>query len=166
MGGVLEGTNALTNKRYHSTGANHERHTRHHPVRRTTSNDPVQRTYGTLPEASRRFGIGLKKLRQRAAENAFPVYSGETAWLRVKFSEVEAWLRSTRVPITQHACQRVEEVIAREEALDLRLAQAETRAERLDGMCGPISDAAKPYSEAIDRIEADRQALLAEGDVE
>ena len=52
-----------------------------------------------------------------------------------------------------------------EEALGLRLAEAETHAERLDGMCGPISDAAKPYSEAIDRIESDRQSLLAEGDV-
>lgn len=52
-----------------------------------------------------------------------------------------------------------------EEALDLRLAEAETHAERIDGLCGPISDAAKPYSEAIDQIEADRQALLAEGDV-
>ncbi len=135
------------------------------PVSRASPNEPVQRTYGTLPEASRRFGIGLKKLRQLAAKGAFPVYSGETAWLRVKLSEVEAWLRSTRVPITQHACQRVEEVLAREEALDLRLAEAEIHAERLDGLCGPISDAAKPYSEAIDRIEADRQALLAEGDV-
>ncbi len=132
---------------------------------RASPNEPVQRTYGTLPEASRRFGIGLKKLRRHAAKGAFPVYSGETAWLRVKFSEVEAWLRSTRVPVTQHACQLVEEVIAREEALDLRLAEAETHAEQVDGMRGPISDAAKPYSETIDRIEGDRQALLAEGDV-
>ena len=83
---------------------------------RTTANDPAQRIYGTLPEASRRYGIGLKKLRQRAAEGAFPVYSGETAWPRVKFAEVEEWLRSTRVPITNHATRRVEEILDREEA--------------------------------------------------
>ena len=83
-------------------------------VSRTTANDPVQRTFGTLPEANRRFGIGLKKLRQRAAEGAFPVYSGETAWPRVKFAEVEEWLRSTRVPVTDHARSRVDEILARE----------------------------------------------------
>ena len=83
-------------------------------MNRATPNDPVQRTYGTLPEASRRFGIGLKKLRQRAAKGAFPVYSGETAWPRVKFAEVEEWLRSTRVPVTTHAVVRVEEVLSRE----------------------------------------------------
>ena len=90
-------------------------------VSRATSNDPVQRTYGTLPEASRRFGIGLKKLRQRAAEGAFPIYSGETAWPRIKFAEVEEWLRSTRVPITQHARSRVDEVLEREYANANRL---------------------------------------------
>jgi hypothetical protein len=58
-----------------------------------------ERTYGTLPEASRRFGIGLKKLRLRGAEGCFPVYMGGTTWPRVKFTEVEAWIRSTIVPI-------------------------------------------------------------------
>ena len=67
------------------------------------------------------------------------------------------------IALTLGARTLVSEAI--EEALGLRLAEAETHAERLDGMCGSISDAAKPYSEAIDRIEADRQALLAEGDV-
>jgi excisionase family DNA binding protein len=71
-------------------------------------------TWGTLPEAARRFGIGVKTLRRRAAAGEFPVYSGGTAWPRVKFSEVEQWLRSTRVPVTRHASQRVAEVLARE----------------------------------------------------
>lgn len=53
--------------------------------------------YGTIPDASRLFGIGLKRLRQRAAEGCFPVYTADTTWPRVKFSEVENWLRSTRV---------------------------------------------------------------------
>jgi hypothetical protein len=82
---------------------------------RNTSNSSVQRTYGTLPEASRRFGIGLKKLRQRATEGCFPVYTGDTFWPRVNFAEVEAWLRSTRVPVIEHACQRVEETLTRDE---------------------------------------------------
>ena len=83
-------------------------------MERTTPNATVQRTYGTLPEASRRFGIGLKKLRQRAAEGCFPLYTGDTSWPRVNFAEVEGWLRSTRVPVTSHARSRVEEVLARE----------------------------------------------------
>jgi hypothetical protein len=58
-----------------------------------------ERAYGTLPEASRLFGIGLKKLRLRVAEGCFPIYMGGTSWPRVKFTEVEEWLRSTRVPI-------------------------------------------------------------------
>ena len=79
-------------------------------MRRIPSNTNVQPTYGTLPEASRRFGIGLKKLRQRADEGKFPVYSGETAWPRIKFSEVEEWLRSTRIPI-----QGVNKILEREQ---------------------------------------------------
>ena len=79
-------------------------------VSRAASNGPVERDYGTLPEASRRFGIGPKTLRQRAAEGAFPVYSGETAWPRVKFAEVEEWLRSTRVPVQRRFAPRLEAV--------------------------------------------------------
>ena len=71
-------------------------------------------TYGTLPAAARRFGLGVKSLRRRAAEGCFPTYSGATAWPRVKFAEVEAWLRGTRVPVTTHAEVRVREVISRE----------------------------------------------------
>lgn len=53
--------------------------------------------YGTIPEASRIFGIGLKRLRQCAAEGCFPVYMAGASWPRVKLSEVEEWLQSTRV---------------------------------------------------------------------
>ena len=45
---------------------------------------------------------------------------------------------------------------ASEEALDLLLAECEERAYQIDGMRGPISDAARPWSHTIDRIEAER----------
>ena len=76
--------------------------------------DRIRPEYGTLPEAARRFSIGLKKLRRRGAEGCFPVYTGETTWPRVKFSEVEAWLRSTRIPVSNHARARVEERLQHE----------------------------------------------------
>jgi hypothetical protein len=74
----------------------------------------IQPEYGTLPQAARRFSIGLKRLRQCAVEGRFPVYTGETAWPRVKFSEVEAWLRSTRISVSDHARSRVDEILERE----------------------------------------------------
>jgi hypothetical protein len=80
----------------------------------TRDHDRDTCAWGTIPQAARRFGIGVKQLRKRAAEGAFPIYTGGTAWPRVKFTEVEAWLRSTRVPVTRHALRRVEEVLARE----------------------------------------------------
>ena len=77
--------------------------------------DPIKPEFGTLPQASRVFGIGVRRLRQKADEGAFPLYTGDSAWPRVKFAEVEAWLRSTRVPVTKHAAARVDEVLEREE---------------------------------------------------
>jgi hypothetical protein len=70
--------------------------------------------YGTLPAAAKRYGLCLKTLRKRAAEGAFPIYSGDTAWPRVKFAEVEAWLRSTRIRPSAHAEAVVEERLRRE----------------------------------------------------
>ena len=82
---------------------------------RKTPKDLVQAQYGTYSQASRFLGVGEKWLRKRGAAGAFPVYTAETKRLRVKFSEVEGWFRSTRVPVTNHAHGRVEEVLAREE---------------------------------------------------
>ena len=81
---------------------------------RVTPKDRIQPEYGTLPQAARRFGIGLKRLRLRAAEGCFPIYTAESTWPRVKFAEVEDWIRSTRVPVTNHARARVEERLAHE----------------------------------------------------
>jgi len=70
--------------------------------------------YGTLREVARRFGIGLKTVRREARWGSFPVYSVGTGWPRAKFSEFEAWLRTTRIRPTGHAEKRVAEVVARE----------------------------------------------------
>jgi hypothetical protein len=78
------------------------------------SKDPIQPEYGTFPQAARRLGMGVKRLRRRGAEGRFPVYTGETAWPRVKFAEVEAWFRSTRIPVSDHAAQRVDERLQHE----------------------------------------------------
>jgi len=75
--------------------------------------------YGSLPAAAHRFGLGLKLLRRKARERAFPVYDADTSRPRVCFAEVEAWLRSTRVPAEpsakEHAESVVTTVLAREE---------------------------------------------------
>ena len=51
----------------------------------------------TLPQIHRLYGIGLKSLRRAAARGAFPVYSADTSWPRVKRSDFEQWLESTRI---------------------------------------------------------------------
>jgi len=60
-------------------------------VKRTSATE-----YETLPQVARRLGIGIKTLRRAAKEGAIPVYYAGTSWPRVKFTEAEAWLRSTR----------------------------------------------------------------------
>ena len=72
----------------------------------------------TLPEAHRCYGIGLKTLRREAARGSFPVYAAGTHWPRVRRSEFDAWLRSTRVRVSDHARARVQEVLAREERIE------------------------------------------------
>lgn len=53
----------------------------------------------TLPEAHRRYGIGLTNLRAAARRGEFPLYAAGTNWPRVRLDEFEAWLRSTRIPV-------------------------------------------------------------------
>ena len=72
---------------------------------------------GTLPEAARRFGLGVKLIRRKAREGAFPVFDADTRRPRVFFADVERWLRSTRVRVgpTAHAHAKavVSEVLGR-----------------------------------------------------
>lgn len=73
--------------------------------------------YLTFPRTKREYGLGIRTLRRLAfTERAFPVYTFGTTWPRIKRSEFEAWIRSTRIPATDHASARVAEVIAREAA--------------------------------------------------
>ena len=78
------------------------------------SQPKTRAVFGTLPEAARRYGIGLRTLRRAARVGAFPLYSAETTWPRVCFSEVEAWVRSTRIVPTAAVEARVAEVLDRE----------------------------------------------------
>ena len=74
--------------------------------------DPL---YGTLPEAARRFGVSVKVLRREARAGTFAVYGAGTERGRrdrVRFAEIEAWLRSTRIDGTIAA--RVEAALASE----------------------------------------------------
>ena len=74
-------------------------------------------TYATIPEVSRLLGISPRRLRLALKAGAFPVYDVGTSWPRVKVSEVERWIESTRVAVTDHAAKRVDEVLEREAAL-------------------------------------------------
>jgi hypothetical protein len=50
----------------------------------------------TLPELSRRYGIGLHALRRAAKRGDFPIYMCGTSWPRVALTDFERWVRSTR----------------------------------------------------------------------
>ncbi len=52
--------------------------------------------YGTVRQAALRFGIGEKLLRQRIGAGEIPSYSAGTRRMRVRFSDIEAWLKTTR----------------------------------------------------------------------
>ncbi len=60
----------------------------------------IDALYGTLPEAARRFGVSVKVLRREVKRGTIPAFTAGTGngkRRRVRFSEVEAWLRSTGV---------------------------------------------------------------------
>jgi len=73
-----------------------------------------QQLFGTIRQAARRFGLGEKLLRRIVKAGAIPLYSAACNRPRVAFSEVERWLRSTRMPVTPHAQARVAEILERE----------------------------------------------------
>ena len=73
----------------------------------------------TVPELSRRTGIGPKRLREAVQTGALPVYDAGSHWPRVLWADFLVWLRSTRVPARAsgeaHARARVAEVVERED---------------------------------------------------
>ena len=49
----------------------------------------------TLPEISRRYGIGIVSLRRLARSGAFALYDCNLSWPRVRHRDFEAWLETT-----------------------------------------------------------------------
>ena len=68
----------------------------------------------TIPQAAKRLGIGVKLLRRRARGGAFPVYRPGTSWPRVRIADVERWVDSTRIRVTDDDRAFVDEVISGE----------------------------------------------------
>ena len=80
---------------------------------RATSPDQ-QDQYPTIPKAAKRIPCAPRVLRRARDRDELPVYRLGDRWERVFWPEVVAWVRSKRVPITNHARQRVDEVLQRE----------------------------------------------------
>jgi excisionase family DNA binding protein len=70
----------------------------------------MEQIAGTIREAAKRFGLGEKLLRMHVRRGEIPSYTAGCKWSRVLFSDVERWLKSTRVPVTKHAEERVAEL--------------------------------------------------------
>ena len=81
------------------------------PHGQNTKSFPV---YVTIPRVSQLLGVSTRRLRLAIKAGAFPVYTMGTTWPRVRVSEVQRWIESTRVAPTDHAAKRVDEVISRE----------------------------------------------------
>ena len=76
--------------------------------------ESTPQAYGTIPQAARRFGIGVRLLRRVVLHDGLvPVYSASSLRPRVCFAEVEAWLRSTRVTPPPGAREHAARVVAR-----------------------------------------------------
>ena len=74
-------------------------------MQRMPSSDPELLT---LPGVSRTYGIGIKAIRRAAERGEFPVYAAGTAWPRVRRSEIETWIASTRLPVVRCDRERAE----------------------------------------------------------
>ena len=75
-----------------------------------------QPLYGTIPDAARRLGLPVKLLRAAVKRGDLRCYAlPGSQRRRVRFTEVEAWLRGGVVTLpAAHARARVAEVIAAE----------------------------------------------------
>ena len=61
----------------------------------------------TFAALRRQYGLGDRTLKREAAAGSFPVYRAGTAWPRVRRSEFEAWLDSTRVEYASTSAQPI-----------------------------------------------------------
>ena len=69
-----------------------------------TERNDTDRELLTLPQLNRETGIGLRALRRALAAGDLPAYSAGTAWPRIRRSEFDSWIESTRVPVPK--CDR------------------------------------------------------------
>jgi hypothetical protein len=70
--------------------------------------------YLTIPAAAKLLGLSPHLLREQAKREAVPTYSVGSSWPRVRITDIEDWVRSTRVRATSHARARVAEIFERE----------------------------------------------------
>ncbi len=67
--------------------------------------------FQTIPRYAKSRGFSPKIVRRMIRELGIPLYCAGNAWPRVEASEADAAIRRTRLPTTDHARARVEEVI-------------------------------------------------------
>ncbi len=75
-------------------------------MKRTPSSD---RELLTLPSVSRIYGIGVKALRRAAERGDFPTYAVGTSWPRIRRSEFDLWVASTRLHVREDVANRQQE---------------------------------------------------------
>ncbi len=75
---------------------------------------PEKKVHGTLPKIARANDVSVRTIRKWAAEGRFPTYKPDGARRLARYADVEAYIRSQRVAVTDHAARRVDEVLERE----------------------------------------------------
>ncbi len=71
----------------------------------------IEPRFPTIPQWARSRGFSPKTARRMIRELAIPLYSAGNSWPRVDAAEADAAIRRTRLPTTDHARARVEEII-------------------------------------------------------
>jgi predicted DNA-binding transcriptional regulator AlpA len=78
------------------------------------SNAQQTPAFVSIPEASRLSGIGLPQFRRAISAGDLAAFE-VGGWKRVRWSDVVRWIESQRVPVTNHARSRVDEILEREQ---------------------------------------------------
>jgi excisionase family DNA binding protein len=71
-------------------------------------------SFPTIPQAAKRLGIGRRQLNRAIDAGDVAVYQ-VGGWRRVRWESVIRWIESQRVPVSNHARARVDEVLERED---------------------------------------------------
>ena len=67
----------------------------------------------TIPKAAKRLGIGRRQLKRAIVAGEVSVYQ-VGGWQRVRWDSVIHWIESQRIPASDHARQRVAEILEHE----------------------------------------------------